>query len=130
MKSITNALPKSSGGGTILPEEIIEIKEFKKKSTDANGYLELQFDGIDKTSENFVYAIALIELGGTENNLISDRVEISLTPNDFVLYSSNGESSFVNATSRINDGRVAILIADLIRNTIYNYVGFLVKTNN
>lgn len=29
MKSITNALPKISSSGTILPEEIIEIKKVR-----------------------------------------------------------------------------------------------------
>lgn len=127
MKSITNALPKISSSGTILPEEIIEIKKFES-TTDSNGELIIQFDNGASVSDDNIYAIALIELGGEENNLISDRVFISNTSEDFVFYSSI-YSANTNARALTTNGKINIYIDYLTRNTTYKYIGFLVKIN-
>lgn len=127
MKSITNALPEISSSGTILPEEIIEIKKFES-TTDSNGELIIQFDNGASVSDDNVYAIALIELGGEENNLISDRVFISNTSEDFVFYSSI-YSANTNARALTTNGKINIYIDYLTRNTTYKYIGFLVKIN-
>ena len=127
MKSITNALPKISSSGTILPEEIIEIKKFES-TTDSNGELIIQFDNGASVSDDNVYAIALIELGGEENNLISDKVFISNTSEDFVFYSSI-YSANTNARALTTNGKINIYIDYLTRNTTYKYIGFLVKIN-
>lgn len=59
----------------ILPEEIIEIKKFEA-TTNSTGQLNIQFDNGKDTSEDNIYTIAFIELDGTENNLIGNRVFI------------------------------------------------------
>lgn len=58
MKSITNALPKISSRGTILPEEIIEIKKFES-TTDSNGELIIQFDNGASVSDDNIYMPSL-----------------------------------------------------------------------
>ena len=129
MKSITNALPKigNEGGGTILPEEIIEIKKFES-TTDSNGKLIIQFDNGASVSDDNIYAIALIELGGEENNLISDRVLIGNTSEVFNFYSSVS-STIIDAGTSTTNGKINIDINYLNGNTTYKYIGFLVKTN-
>jgi len=62
-------------GVAILPEEIIEIKKFEA-TTNSTGQLNIQFDNGKDTSEDNIYTIAFIELDGTENNLIGNRVFI------------------------------------------------------
>lgn len=70
----------------------------------------------------------MIELGGEENNLISDRVFISNTSEDFVFYSSI-YSANTNARALTTNGKINIYIDYLTRNTTYKYIGFLVKIN-
>lgn len=116
-----------AGGGTILPNRVIEVKEFNA-TTDSNGELNIQFDNGANTSEDNIYAIALIELGGAENNLVSDRILISNTAETFTFYSSV-YSAIINARVQLTtNDKINIDINYLDPNTTYNYIGFLVKT--
>lgn len=52
MKGFSNIVEKiSSGGGTILPDGVIEVKEFES-TTDSNGELNIQFDNGASTSDD------------------------------------------------------------------------------
>ena len=126
MKSITNALPKISGGGAILPNRVIEVKEFES-TTDSDGELNIQFDNGANTSDDNVYAIALIGFGEEQNNLISDSILISNTTETFTFYSSV-TSKVINATCQlIANDKINIYIDYLIGDTTYKYIGFLVR---
>ena len=119
----------AGGGGedTILPDSVIEVKEFES-TTDSQGELNIQFDNGNNTSEDNIYTIAFIELGGDENNLISDRVFIDTSTQNFQLYSAT-YSKFLNCSAQLTaNGKINIYIENLNSNTTYKYIGFLVRT--
>lgn len=51
-------------------------RQILQVNSNSTGQLNIQFDNGKDTSEDNIYTIAFIELDGTENNLIGNRVFI------------------------------------------------------
>ena len=99
-------------GVAILPEEIIEIKKFEA-TTNSTGQLNIQFDNGKDTSEDNIYTIAFIELDGTENNLIGNRVFIGASWESFECTSSIFTKCFNCGAQLTANGKINIYIEDL-----------------
>jgi len=54
----------------------LKRRQILQVNSNSTGQLNIQFDNGKDTSEDNIYTIAFIELDGTENNLIGNRVFI------------------------------------------------------